>query len=86
MSRATAYGRGAAQARRSRSGRSAACGDDRTASQEVLYGDRQPRVVAVADEPENLRRLQRAGEATLGAALPPQESIDRLREVAESWS
>ncbi|MDI5936907.1 DUF5753 domain-containing protein [Micromonospora sp. DH13] len=38
------------------------------------------------DKPEDLRRLQRTWEATLGAALPPQESIDRLREVAESWS
>ncbi|MFC8846530.1 MULTISPECIES: Scr1 family TA system antitoxin-like transcriptional regulator [unclassified Micromonospora] len=134
--------------------------DDRMESQAVLYGDRQPRVVAVVDEsvlrrrvgsrkimcdqashlarlttehpgvrvqvvpctaeeypglngpfilatlsddvelaflggqiggqeldkPEDLRRLQRTWEATLGAALPPQESIDRLREVAESWS
>ncbi|MGC4804064.1 helix-turn-helix domain-containing protein [Micromonospora sp. DT233] len=38
------------------------------------------------DQPENLRRLLRTWEATLGAALPPQESIDRLREVAESWN
>ncbi|MFF5174022.1 Scr1 family TA system antitoxin-like transcriptional regulator [Micromonospora sp. NPDC000089] len=38
------------------------------------------------DRPADLARLQRTWEATLGAALPPQESIDRLREVADSWS
>jgi transcriptional regulator with XRE-family HTH domain len=38
------------------------------------------------DLPADLRRLQRTWEATLGAALPAEESIERLREVAESWS
>ncbi|MGC1212529.1 MAG: helix-turn-helix transcriptional regulator [Micromonospora sp.] len=38
------------------------------------------------DRPADLLRLQRTWEATLGAALPPQQSIERLREVAESWS
>ncbi|PZW02385.1 hypothetical protein SAMN05443287_114106 [Micromonospora phaseoli] len=30
--------------------------------------------------------LQRVWEATLGAALPPQKSIEPLKEIAESWS
>ncbi|MFE9916145.1 Scr1 family TA system antitoxin-like transcriptional regulator [Micromonospora sp. NPDC005553] len=38
------------------------------------------------DLPADLLRLQRTWEATLGQALPPQESIELLREVAESWS
>ncbi|WP_194821379.1 helix-turn-helix transcriptional regulator [Micromonospora sp. S-DT3-3-22] len=38
------------------------------------------------DDPADLRRLQRTWEATLGVALPPQESIERLRELSESWS
>ncbi|MGN9801891.1 helix-turn-helix domain-containing protein [Micromonospora sp. L32] len=38
------------------------------------------------DRPTDLMRLQRTWEVTLGAALPPQESIERLRELAESWS
>lgn len=37
------------------------------------------------DQPADLRRLQRVWEATLGEALPAQESIDLVREVAESW-
>ncbi|MBB5823987.1 hypothetical protein HDA31_000176 [Micromonospora carbonacea subsp. aurantiaca] len=35
---------------------------------------------------EDLSGLRQVWKVTLGAALPPQESIDRLREVAESWS
>ncbi len=38
------------------------------------------------DRPADLMRLQRTWEATLAVALPPQESIERLRELAESWS
>lgn len=38
------------------------------------------------DRPADLLRLQWTWEATLGQALPPQESIELLREVAESWS
>ncbi|MEU5789269.1 helix-turn-helix transcriptional regulator [Micromonospora purpureochromogenes] len=38
------------------------------------------------DRRADLVRLQRTWEATLGVALPPQESIERLRELAESWS
>ncbi|MFI7578465.1 Scr1 family TA system antitoxin-like transcriptional regulator [Micromonospora sp. NPDC049497] len=38
------------------------------------------------DRPDDLMRLQRTWEATLAVALPPQESIERLRELAESWS
>jgi hypothetical protein len=38
------------------------------------------------DRPLDLMRLQRTWEATLAVALPPQESIERLRELAESWS
>ncbi|MEU8260900.1 helix-turn-helix transcriptional regulator [Micromonospora sp. NPDC048999] len=37
------------------------------------------------DQPADLGRLQRVWEATLGEALPPQESIELVREVAESW-
>ncbi len=38
------------------------------------------------DQPVNLRRLHQVWEVSLGAALPPQESIELLREIAESWS
>lgn len=38
------------------------------------------------DRREDLSRLQQVWEVTLGAALPPEESIELLREVAESWS
>ncbi|SCG56857.1 helix-turn-helix domain-containing protein [Micromonospora halophytica] len=38
------------------------------------------------DHPTDLVRLQRTWEATLGMALPPQESVERLREIAESWN
>lgn len=34
----------------------------------------------------DLRRLQQVWEVSLGAALPQQESIELLREIAESWS
>jgi transcriptional regulator with XRE-family HTH domain len=36
--------------------------------------------------PSDLLRLQRTWEAALGAALPAPESIELMREVAESWS
>ncbi|GIJ75613.1 hypothetical protein Xph01_00450 [Micromonospora phaseoli] len=38
------------------------------------------------DRPPDLSMLQRVWEATLGAALPPQKSIEPLKEIAESWS
>ncbi|MGC5289168.1 helix-turn-helix domain-containing protein [Micromonospora sp. DT231] len=38
------------------------------------------------DQPQDLLRLQRVWEATLGEALPPQASIELMNEVAESWS
>ncbi|MFC0503825.1 helix-turn-helix domain-containing protein [Micromonospora costi] len=38
------------------------------------------------DAPADLLRLQRVWETVLGEALPPQESIELMREVAESWS
>jgi hypothetical protein len=38
------------------------------------------------DWPADLSRLQRIWEITLGVALPPQESIELMREVAESWN
>ncbi|MEU7848773.1 helix-turn-helix transcriptional regulator [Micromonospora parva] len=38
------------------------------------------------DQPQDLLRLQRVWEATLGEALPPQTSIELMNEVAESWS
>lgn len=38
------------------------------------------------DQRADLSRLQQVWEVTLGAALPPEESIELLREVAESWS
>ncbi|MFI6131046.1 Scr1 family TA system antitoxin-like transcriptional regulator [Micromonospora sp. NPDC051141] len=37
------------------------------------------------DQPTDLSRLQRVWEAILGDGLPPQESIEFVREVAESW-
>jgi transcriptional regulator with XRE-family HTH domain len=37
------------------------------------------------DRPADLMRLQRTWEATLAVALPLPESIERLRELAESW-
>jgi hypothetical protein len=33
-----------------------------------------------------LRWLQRVWEATLAVALPPRESLELIREVAESWT
>ncbi|WBB93028.1 helix-turn-helix transcriptional regulator [Verrucosispora sp. WMMC514] len=38
------------------------------------------------DRAADLMRLQRTWEATLAVALPPQESIELLKELAESWS
>lgn len=38
------------------------------------------------DGPVDLSTLHRVWEGTLGAALPPQESIKLLGEVAESWA
>ncbi len=38
------------------------------------------------DQQSDLSTLQRIWEATLGAALPPQESMELLKEIAESWS
>ncbi|MDG4804350.1 helix-turn-helix transcriptional regulator [Micromonospora sp. WMMD980] len=38
------------------------------------------------DRPSDLIRLQRTWEATLAVALPPPESLERLRGLAESWS
>lgn len=38
------------------------------------------------DQPSDLGRLQRVWEATLGEALPPQESIELVRKVTESWT
>ncbi|MBL6278625.1 helix-turn-helix transcriptional regulator [Micromonospora fiedleri] len=38
------------------------------------------------DRSSDLSMLQRVWEATLGAALPAQESIELLKEIAESWS
>ncbi|MCZ7435027.1 helix-turn-helix transcriptional regulator [Micromonospora sp. WMMC241] len=37
------------------------------------------------DQPADLGLVQRVWEAILGEALPPQESIEFVREVAESW-
>ncbi|WP_026189917.1 helix-turn-helix domain-containing protein [Salinispora mooreana] len=37
------------------------------------------------DRPADLMRLQRTWEATLAVALPPQESIERIKELVESW-
>ncbi|TDC78050.1 helix-turn-helix domain-containing protein [Micromonospora sp. KC606] len=37
-------------------------------------------------DPANLRRLQQVWEVSLGAALPAQESVELLREIAESWN
>lgn len=37
-------------------------------------------------QPADLRRLQQVWEVSLGAALPVQESIELLREIAESWT
>ncbi|MEV1330330.1 helix-turn-helix transcriptional regulator [Micromonospora costi] len=52
---------------------------------ELAYLDCQVRGQEL-DRPEDLLRLQRVWEVTLGEALPPQESIELMREVAESWS
>ncbi|WP_319460023.1 helix-turn-helix transcriptional regulator [Micromonospora sp. RTP1Z1] len=37
-------------------------------------------------QPAELRRLQQVWEVSLAAALPSQESIELLREIAESWN
>ncbi|MDM4721191.1 helix-turn-helix transcriptional regulator [Micromonospora sp. WMMA1363] len=37
------------------------------------------------DQPADLGRLQRVWEAILGEALPPQESLELVRKVTESW-
>ncbi|MEV0806940.1 helix-turn-helix transcriptional regulator [Micromonospora sp. NPDC050200] len=52
---------------------------------ELAYLDSQIRGQEL-DRPEDLHRLQRVWETILGEALPPQESIELMREVAESWS
>ncbi|MEV4710524.1 helix-turn-helix transcriptional regulator [Micromonospora sp. NPDC049374] len=38
------------------------------------------------DQASDLSMLQRVWEATLGAALPPQESTELLKGIAESWN
>ncbi|MCF0093471.1 helix-turn-helix transcriptional regulator [Micromonospora sp. MH99] len=52
---------------------------------EVAYLDSQVRGQEL-DQEQDLARLQRVWEATLGEALPPQASIELMSEVAESWS
>ncbi|MGN9810529.1 helix-turn-helix domain-containing protein [Micromonospora sp. BQ11] len=52
---------------------------------ELAYLDCQVRGQEL-DRPEDLLRLQGVWEVTLGEALPPHDSVELLREVAESWS
>ncbi|MEU7754579.1 helix-turn-helix transcriptional regulator [Micromonospora sp. NPDC049171] len=52
---------------------------------ELAYLDCQVRGQEL-DQPQDLLRLQRVWEATLGEALPPQASIELMNEVAEWWS
>ncbi|WP_374197597.1 hypothetical protein [Micromonospora sp. RL09-050-HVF-A] len=37
-------------------------------------------------EPDVLTRMREVWESTLGEALPPAESIELMRQVAESWN